>query len=107
MFKNIKRRLGLEPHSPYVKNYFRMANMQSATYMSFIVSALEVWMIVSLFVEMYTDKHARSASWFAQHLTSYVLLLAVSIFLFIHAFRYTHAKSHDYRLGTVALVSFP
>lgn len=106
MFKNIKRRLGLEPHSPYVKNYFRMANMQSATYMSFIVSALEVWMIVSLFVEMYTDKHARSAGWFAQHLTSYVLLLAVSIFLFIHAFRYIHAKSHDYRLGTVALVSF-
>ncbi|MBO4901331.1 MAG: EAL domain-containing protein [Lachnospiraceae bacterium] len=106
MLKKIRHRLGLEPISPYVKRYFRLSNMQSATYMSSIIILLEVWMIVSLFVEMYTGERARSASWFVQHLASYLLLLGAALFLFIHAWKYTHAKITDYKRGTWALVLF-
>ncbi len=106
MIKMIKRRLGFEPHSPYVNRYFRVANMQSSMYMSFIIIVLEVWMIVSLFMEMATGERARSASWIAQHLISYILLISASIFLFIYAYRYLHSKTDDYRRGTVALAVF-
>ena len=106
MLKKLRHRLGFEPLSPYVKGYFRMANMQSATYMSFIVAALEVWMIVSLFIEMYTGERARSAIWFAQHLTSYILLLAASLFLFFHSWKYVHNKTSNYKRGSVALGLF-
>ncbi len=106
MIKRIRQRLGFEKLSPYVRRYFRMANMQTATYMSFVIIALEVFMIVSLFVELATGERARSASWFVQHLSSYLLLLAASVFLFIHAYKYTHNKTDNYRRGTYALSIF-
>lgn len=106
MIDKIKRRLGLEPLSPYVKRYFRMANMQSATYMSFIIIVLEVWMLASLFNEILTGERARDYNWIIQHLVSYLMLLAVSLFLFLHAWKYVHGKTENYKRGSFALVLF-
>ncbi len=106
MFKKIKHRLGLEPISPYVKHYFRMANMQSATYMCFVIIALEIWMIISLFLELHSGERDRSIDWFVQHLTSYVLLLGAALFLFFHAWKYTHQLIDNYKRGSYALGFF-
>ena len=96
----------MENLSPYVRQYFRMANMQTAAYMSFVIIGLEVWMIVSLFMELATGERARTTLWFVQHLSAYILLLSAAAFLFIHAFKYTHGKSSNYKRGTYALVLF-
>lgn len=44
----LKRWLGFEKQSQYVKNYFFRSNMTASIYMSLVYIVIEIWMIIRL-----------------------------------------------------------
>ena len=92
MKEYIKRVLGLEKQSDYVINYFNAANIRSSIYMSVVVVALEIWMILSLTKHVITSGKPRTAAWLASHYGWYVVLLVAGLLVLIYGIRFRMNK---------------
>ena len=88
MKDKIKKFFGLEKYSSYINRYFDASNIRSAVYVSVVIIVLELWMICITIVRQQFETTRRSADWFVQHLSLYVLLLAVAVALFIYSIRH-------------------
>jgi len=89
----IKRFLGLEKYSPYINRCFDSSNIKSGIYVSSVIIVLEVFMICMTVIRQQFDSTRRSADWFVQHITQYILLLAIAVILFIYSVRHVKKLS--------------
>ena len=109
MSKRIRAWWGLDEQSDYVRRFLFNSNMRSAIYMSLIVIALEVWMILSLarvIIESAAAGTPRDLFWIWNHGAWYVVLLGMGIAVLIHCIRYLRGKTYNVRAGTALLVAF-
>ena len=88
MTQRIKRMLGLDKQSDYVRKYFYDTNMRASIYMSVVVIVLELWMIVRMTRTIY-ENHLQAQFW---HLTekyysNYFLLLSSGLLMLLFAVR--------------------
>ena len=84
-FDSLKQFLGIEKYTKYTNNYFDHSNIKSTLYVSSVVVALEIWMIVStIFFQFFGDLN-RSKAWLITHLACYVVLLFASLILLIYS----------------------
>ena len=101
--------LGFGHQSDYVRKYIHADNIRASLYVSIIVIALEVWMLLSL-SRMIVDSAAagtpRDLAWIINHGAWYVVLLVVSIALFVHAIRFMRRKTYNARAGNTLLAIF-
>ena len=78
--ERVKQFLGIESYSPYVDDYFEKSNVRSSVYLSLVIMALELWMIVSAVVRHLTGSSRRTPEWLFKHITSYIILFAAGLF---------------------------
>lgn len=98
----LKRWLGFEKQSQYVKNYFFRSNMTASIYMSLVYIVIEIWMIIRLtYIIIRDDLYSDLEYYFNKYYFYYFLLLASSVAMLIFALRYIRGKTNDQRLGTV------
>ena len=107
MFDRIKRWLGIETPSQYVQHYFEASNIRASVYMSVIIMALEVWMIINALSYLFEIERTRSTRWIVSHLVAYVILfLAASVSLY-NADRYFKKRTvAPDKKNTIILWSF-
>lgn len=107
MWDRITEWLGLKKHSPYVSKYLERANFETSIYMSLVVMALEIWMLIRTFV-LYVVKGDKTygLDWIMPHVYAYCILLASASALFIFSIRYVRNKTDNGKLGLVILVIF-
>lgn len=109
MGARIKRLLGLDKQSPYVRRFMHQHNMRSSVYMTVIVICLEIWMLLSLTRNIMENAAAgtpRDLYWIVSHSVWYVALLSIGAIVLVHARRYLDDKTHNMRRGTMLLVLF-
>ena len=87
-FERIKKFIGADRHSPYIKNYFDKSNIRSAVYVTSVIIALEVFMIINISVRQFFEETRRTREWFIIHLSCYSILLLASLCLFIYSIRH-------------------
>ncbi|MBO4899779.1 MAG: EAL domain-containing protein [Lachnospiraceae bacterium] len=80
----IKKELGFVKISPYTKRYINDANIHTAVYMSFIVIALEIWMMLRYIQQ----RPGLTALEYFDGETNYLILLSAGLLLFFFAVRY-------------------
>ncbi|MCR5509687.1 MAG: EAL domain-containing protein [Lachnospiraceae bacterium] len=80
----LKKQLGFVKITPYEKRYINDANIHTAVYMSFIVVALELWMLLRYIQQ----RPGFSAMEYFDGETNYLILCSAGILLFIFAVRY-------------------
>ncbi len=83
MWDKIKRFIGLERYNDYIRGHLARANYRSGIYMSLIIIAMELWMILSLSRYLFISSKYRSFVWIVDHYTDYVVLLASGILMFV------------------------
>lgn len=107
MWDRITDWLGLNRHSPYVSKYLERANFKTSIYMSVVVMALEIWMLIRTFV-LYVVKGDRTygLDWIMPHVYAYCILLTSAGALFIFSVRYIRNKTDNGRLGLAILIVF-
>lgn len=81
MLKKIRDFLGIEKFSPYINNYFAYSNARSSIYLSAVVILLELWMLISVVVNQFSDSK-RPFDWFVIHASCYLVLLFAALFMF-------------------------
>ncbi|MBR1640513.1 MAG: EAL domain-containing protein [Treponema sp.] len=106
MKEKLKKILGLESYSEYMKNYFDRSNAQSSIIVSVIISILELWMIFSAIFNHLNGFKVRSAEWMVTHISSYTLLLAGAITLLIYSIKVLKEKKHNRLFGNILTASF-
>ena len=104
--ERIKRFFGIEKYSSYVSNYFENTNIRSSLYVSSVVIAIELWMIVSLLIRQLFEATKRPVPWLITHIVSYVILLLSALGLFIFSVRHLKNKTRNRRVGQVLRVIF-
>lgn len=96
----LKRMLGLERQSRYVKEYFYASNMRANIYMTAIVLFLEVWMIVRTTYKILIGEYAEPFSYyFKYYYSNYLLLLGSGTLLMIYSVRFLRGKRDSRALG--------
>ncbi|MBR6483635.1 MAG: EAL domain-containing protein [Clostridiales bacterium] len=107
MLDRIKRWLGMDKPSQYVQHYFEASNIRASVYMSVIIIALEVWMIINALSYFFEDERTRSTRWIVSHLIAYVILFAAAAISLYNADRYFKKKaSAPEKRNTIILSSF-
>jgi len=97
----IKRWLGFEKQTQYVRNYFFKTNMIAGIYMSIVYIIIEIWMILRITGIMLNDKHHPGIGYyFRKYYFYYFLLLAAAVTMLLFALRYIRGKTNNQRLGT-------
>ncbi len=91
--EKVKKFLGLEKYSPYINKYFDSSNIRSGIYVSTVIIILELWMICITLIRQQFESTRRSTEWVVQHLSLYVLLLAIALILFIYSIRHVKKLS--------------
>lgn len=107
MKKSTRTWWGLDDQSPYVKRFMHLGNMRSAIYMSILVIALEIWMILSLARNIAENAMAgtpRDFMWIVNHGAWYVVLLGMAIAVLHHALRFSQGKTNNIRTGRILIV---
>lgn len=84
--------LGFYKVSPYVAKFHRDANVRSATYMSLIIVALEIWMLIRYTVKYVIPGMCETFGEYWHYTHSYWIMLAVSIAIFIFSILYEKGK---------------
>lgn len=84
----IKKFIGADRHSPYIKNYFDKSNVRSAVYVTSVIIALELFMIANISIRQFFEETRRTREWFIIHLSCYGILLLASLSLFIYSIRH-------------------
>ena len=80
----LKKELGFVKITPYEKRYINDANIHTALYMSFIVVALELWMLLRYIQQ----RPGLTALEYFDGETNYLILLSAGLLLFFFAVRY-------------------
>ena len=83
-FRWVKKQLGFTNITPYEKRYINDANIHTALYMSFIVVALEIWMIMRYIQQ----RPGLTALEYFDGETNYLILGSAGVMLFVFAVRY-------------------
>ena len=97
----LKRWLGFEKQTQYVRNYFFKTNMIASIYMSIVYIIIEIWMILRITNIMLKDnRHERLGFYFRKYYCYYFLLLAAAVTMLTFALRYIRGKANNQRLGT-------
>ncbi len=92
MWEKFKSWIGLERQNAYIRKHLDEARYRAGIYMSVIIIALEVWMILSLSRYLIESQKQRSASWIVVHYANYVLLLTAGIIMLIFCIRRLKGK---------------
>ena len=109
MISKLREWFGLVKQSRAARDFIDLGNMRSAVYMSIIVIALEVWMIISLGLRISDDAAAgkpRSLMWIINHGAWYVVLLGIAIIVLLHALQYLRGNKQHIMRAKVLLVIF-
>ncbi|MBP5519437.1 MAG: EAL domain-containing protein [Treponema sp.] len=85
--EKVKRFLGIQNYSDYVKDYFYHSNIIASIYVCSVVLILEIWMILST---LFTQMNKRTTSWLIIHLACYFALFLSALLLLVYA--YLHHK---------------
>lgn len=97
MSEKIKRWLGLDETSPYVKQYFMASNLRAGVYMSIIIIALELWMIINAITYIFEDPPSKSAGWIAVHLVAYAVLITAASVSLWNSMRFLKKKKEIFK----------
>ena len=87
----------------YTRNFVYDSNMRASIYMSIVVIALEIWMIISLTDNVLNGGKQRSFQWLVEHYAWYVVLLTMGVVMLIFAIRY-FLKGKRFRWTGVVLL---
>lgn len=90
---------GLEKKSPYIRDFFFAANIRSSIYMSIVIAALEIWMIIRLLYRQLNGIDLRTTDYYVSHYLNYSLLLASALSMFCYAYRFIRGKNCNKPLG--------
>ena len=85
--------------SPYVKNYIFESNVRSGIFVGFVVSILEIWMLISALYTLIFTNTGSAHSWWIHHLISYCVLLSTAITMLIFSIRYLKGDDISKKLG--------
>ena len=100
----LKRWLGLDKATPYVKHYFETSNVKASIYMAVIIIALEVWMIINLFLGLSSSEYLPKN--FIANLIVYIVVFVVAGAVLLAADRYFHNEQKHSRKGQLLLWLF-
>ena len=106
MLNKIKKFLGLEKYSPYVKAYFERSNVRSSIYLSSVIISLEVFMILSVIRLQFFSPNPRTMLWFYQHMSCYIVLLLSGVSMLVYAILYTRGKKTSPFIEKLITTSF-
>ena len=106
-FERIKKFIGADRHSPYIKNYFDKSNIRSAVYVTSVIIALEVFMIINISARQFFEETRRTREWFIIHLSCYSILLLASLSLFIYSIRHIKKPVKNRTLFEILKYIFP
>ena len=109
MKEKIKKYLGLESQSPYVRDYFYATNMRASIYMSVIVVVLEIWMIFRMTRTIFNlpDEIRKPMEYyFEKYYINYFILLTAGICMLIVAVRFLKGKKDNHLIGTAVKLIF-
>ena len=98
--ERLKQEAGFSRDSLYQKTYINDSNIRTAFYMSFIVIALEVWMVIRYIVQ-------RPGLSFIEYFdgeTNYIILLLASLIIASFSLEYTR-EFETYSMGRILSVS--
>lgn len=96
----IKRQTGFEENTQYQKRYINDSNIRTAFYMSFIVLALELWMIIRYIQQ----RPGRTFLEYFDGETNYLILFFASVIIASFSLEYTR-EYETYTLGRIISVS--
>lgn len=103
----VRDALGFYRNPPYVADYMREANVRSAAYMSFVVIALELWMVVRYIDKYVLAGKVKDIGEFFYWTKSYWIFMGCALAVFIYSLMYLSGKIKRYRqlsnLWTVGL----
>lgn len=100
------RDLFLGNYSPYVKDYLFRSNVMSSIYVSIVVAAFEIWMLITTITGTIFSDGQRSFIWLTKHIISYIVLLATAVIMFIYSVSYLQGKIKNQHLGSGIRVFF-
>ncbi len=101
----LKKWIGIDKQTDYVREYFYMTNMRASIYMSVVVIVLELWMIERMTLSIFTD-HLQPVFWslVEKYYTNYFLLLSSGILMLLYAVRALYKKHKVRWLGIISIV---
>ena len=103
---SLKRTLGLEKYTPFMKDFFDKSNAQSSIIVSIIIAILEVFMIISTIINQITGIKIRSSDWLISHISAYTILLLGAILLLIYSLKVVKNKKHNRVFGYIVTSVF-
>jgi diguanylate cyclase (GGDEF)-like protein len=109
MEKKIKKwleYLGFEKYSPYIKEHLTLSNARSGIYLAVVVIGLETWMILSVIGNLLMAKMVRSTTWIINHLSAYIALLLLGIFLLVYCLKKLRGASISHFTGNTIRTTF-
>ena len=102
-----------QKRSPFVRDYLLTANARSSVYVSAIVAALEIWMLVMMLFGIIANSENYNRQWLVAHTVAYILLLAISVVLLVYSILYLKGKVSNRAAGraikaifSIAMVAF-
>ena len=104
--KNFFERFPRLDYSKYVRDYLFRSNVMSSIYVSSVVAALEVWMIITVFTGAIFSDGVKPLPWLIKHIILYVGLLIASIIMLVYSILYLRGKTKNQILGTIIRVIF-
>ena len=87
IMNRLKKVLGLERHTPYIKDFFDIANARAAIYLGLVAIAIETWMLGNLVYTMFFSDKRRTVLWALQHLAAYTSLLFTAVLILIYSIK--------------------
>ena len=106
MIERAKRWLGLEKKSDHVRDMFDFGNMRTSLYMSVVIIALELWMIVSAIYGIVSGERARTMGWIAGHMGFYLLMITAAAVVMVYSFRCLKRGKNDHHISTALFMGF-
>ncbi len=103
---NIKKYLGFEKYSLTEKKYYERSNAISGIFLSVVVIALELWMILKVLQDVLFGSHERTAEWIINHLSSYIILLVAGIAMLICSLLILQGKRVPVAVGRIIRFGF-
>ena len=95
---SLKHFLGIENYTKYTHDYFDNSNVRSSLYVSSVVVALELWMILStIFFQLWGNLN-RSNQWIIIHIGCYCTLLVAALVLLIYSILFEKKKVHNHKV---------
>lgn len=109
MGERLRRFLGMARENDYVRNFLHASNMRAVMYMAALVVVLEIWMILSLTLNIVQSVEAgkpRDLMWIINHGAWYVVLLGMAIVVLVDAIGYWRGNARSQKVSRVLLAVF-